>query len=122
MNNKTNEQKLDMFADLLEPCAAILGDKEVIEEIQRKGGSAIKGIKKAIKKHPSEMVEILAILDGEDPATYEVNIAMIPVRFLKLVNDPSMQEVFSELFSLQGQSGISASSGSAMESTQDGEQ
>ena len=116
----TNEQKLEMFADLLEPCAAILGDKEVVGEVQRKGGTAIKAIKMALKKHSSEMVEILAILDGEDPATYEVNVAMIPVRFLKLVNDPSMQEVFNELFTLQAQNENSASSGLATEGTPGG--
>jgi len=113
MKTRTNDEKLDLFADLLEPCAAILSDKEVADAFQN--GTALKAITKAIRGHKREMVEILAVLDGEDPSTYSVNVLMIPVRFLKLMNDPATSDAIRELFTLQAQNGDGASSGPAME-------
>lgn len=112
MKERTNEESLDLFADLLEPCATILGDKEVTAAFE--GGNMLKAIKTAIKTHKPEMIEILAILDGADPATYRVNPLMIPVRFLKLLNDPATGDAIKELFTLQSQIETGESSGSAM--------
>ena len=55
---RTNEQKLELFADLVEPAAAILTDNRLALAVQGDGIAA--GIRAAIKGHAREIVEILA--------------------------------------------------------------
>lgn len=112
---RTNEQNLDLFADLLEPVGEILTDPDVVEAVQ--GGSPIKAVKPAIKNHKRAIVEILAALEGIDPDEYIVPPpAALMAKVIQLVNDPMVQEVFT----MQGQMTAAASSGSAMENIEDG--
>jgi len=114
---RTNDENLDLFADLIEPVAAILTDADVTNAL-KDGGKPIKAIKPAIKNHHDEIVEILAALEGVDAAEYVVPPpAALMAKILQLVNDPKVQEVFT----LQGQTNIAASSGSATENIKDEE-
>jgi len=112
------EQALDILADLMEPAVAIMGDKEVVE-LYRSGAPKIKIIKSAIKNHKKEVVEILALLDGEDPETYveKINILTLPMKLLDIFNDRELMDLFQS----QGQE-TETSSGSATESTEANEQ
>ena len=112
---RTNEEKLDLFCDLLEPVADILADAE-LAKLLKDGGKPIKAVKYAIKHHKSAVIEILALLDGEKPEEYKVNLIAIPIRLMNLLNDPQVQELFTspELTS------AAAGSGSATASTEDG--
>jgi len=113
------EQALDMLADLIEPAAAIMADKE-IATLVKSGAPQIKIIKPAIKNHKPEVIEILAILDGEDPAEYaeKVNLFTLPFKLLEILNDPDLMGLFTS----QGQKKEETSSGSATESTEASEQ
>lgn len=112
------EQALDMLADLIEPAATIMADKEVAN-FAKSGKPVIKIIKPLIKNHKKEVIEIMAILEGEDPKKYadKVNLFTLPAKLLELLNDPDLQS----LFTLQGQK-TETYSGSAMASTTESEQ
>ena len=115
MKTRTNEDALELFADLLEPAAEIFTDKEVVEILQS-GEKPIKAVKIAIKNHKSAVIEMLARIDGIEPEDYKVNIISLPVKLLNLLNKPELQD----LFTLQGQEIDVGSSGSATENTKDG--
>lgn len=113
MRERTNEETLDLFADLLEPFSEILSDNAVSEPI-RKGQKPIKAVKVAIKNHKNAVIEILALLDDKDPEEYKVNLFTLPVKLLELFSQPGVME----LFIMQGRMSDGGSSGSAMENTE----
>ena len=115
MREMTNDESLDMFAEMLEPMSVILADKEVAEKF--KSGTLAAGVAHAIRKHKPEVIQILAATDGEPVETYKVNPIAIPFKLLHLFSAPEMKE----LFMFAGQKNESASSGSAMENTEGGE-
>lgn len=112
---RNNEQKLELFADLLEPMSKILSDKEVTEPISQ-GVPWVTVIKTAIKNHAHEFIEIMANIEGVPIDEYEVNLITLPVKLLNFVNRPEVQELFIS----QGQKKGNESSGSATGHTQDG--
>lgn len=112
MNKRTNEETLDLFADLLEPFGELLADKEVTELLQ--GGKMLKAVSKAIKGHKSAVIEILARLDGEEPSEYKVSLIAIPKKLIDLFSNPELQDLFSS----QPQMTDAAFSGSATANTE----
>ena len=115
---RTNDEHLDLFADLMLPVSEILTDEAVISAYKGEEGKPIKAVRAAIKGHHRAIVEILATLEGVDPDEYIVPPpAALLMKILNLINDPDVQS----LFTLQGQTGIAASSGSATETTQEKE-
>lgn len=113
MRELTNEESLDMFADMLEPMSIILADKEVAEKF--KNGTLAAGVAHAIKKHKPEVIKILAVTDGEPIETYKVNPVSIPFKLLRLLSAPEMKELFSSA----GQMTEKGFSGSPMENTEE---
>lgn len=109
MKERTNEEALDLFADLLEPFGELLADKEVAELLQ--GGKMLRAISKAVKGHKSAVIEILARVDGEEPDKYKVNVFTIPKKLLELFQNEDLQELFTS----QPQMTDAAFSGSATE-------
>lgn len=97
------EKALDMFADLLEPIAEIIDDKEVTKLWKNRKGMSTKQVlaktvAAAIKTHKSAVITILATLDGVPVEEYECNILSLPKKALDILNDPAI----FELFTLQG--------------------
>lgn len=117
MRDLTNEEALDLFADLMEPVAEILTDNEVKKAY---GEKPIKGIKVAIKRHKRTIVSILAMLDGVPEKNYKVNVLTLPMKVLELANRPDFQPIVQELFQLQDQMTAVDASGPATEPTGDG--
>lgn len=109
LSDYKGEEALDLIVELLDPITKIMSDKQVAEAYQKV--SKLEAIKIAIKNHKTEVIEILAILDGEDPEQYEVNIFTLPVKILEILNDPEL----IKLFGSQGQTGGAKSSGSVLE-------
>lgn len=109
LSDYKGEEALDLIVELLDPITKIMSDKQVAEAYQKV--SKLEAIKIAIKNHKTEVIEILAILDGEDPEEYEVNIFTLPVKILQILNDPEL----IKLFGSQGQTGGAKSSGSVLE-------
>ena len=110
---RTNEEQLDLFADLIEPCGEILSDKEIAEAFKQ--GEKLKGIKIGIKGHKKAIIEILARIDGVDVGAYKVPTPpVLAVKILKLFNDPDI----AALFMPQAQNETETCSGSATENTE----
>lgn len=115
MNKATlsNEESLDLFADLLEPVAEILSDDEVKRAFRKK---QVKGVKVAIKNHKAAIIEILALLDGVPVEEYRVNVLTLPLKVIELLNKPEVASLFQSL----GQEKDAAASGSVTATTGDG--
>ena len=112
---RSNEDALDIFADILEPCGEIIGDDEVKDLFR--ANDRLQAVKVAIKKHKAAIIEILARIDGVEPEEYKVGIFTLPAKVLSLLNSEDVQALFIGA----GQNGVGASSGSATDSTTDGE-
>lgn len=105
------EAALDVLADLIEPAVEIFSDKEFSQLIQAK--QSAKAAKAAIKGHKKAVLTIMAVIDGEDPETYSPGVFVLPVKLLKILNDPEMMS----LFTFAADKGATASE-SASESTE----
>lgn len=105
------DRALDIMADILDPVTEIFADEHVAE-MYRAGVNRIKLVQYVIKEHKENVITILAMLDDEDPKTYEVNLLTLPLKVAEVINDPDL----NLLFTLQGQE-AQALSGSATENT-----
>lgn len=103
---RTNEEQLELFADLIEPAGEVLADEAVRDALI--DGKPLIAVKTAIKAHKAAVIQILALLDGEDPAQYRVPGPLgMTAKLLSLVNSKE----FSELFIGQAPKADAASSG-----------
>ena len=116
MRQRTNEEELDLFADLIEPASEILSDQAVITALQ--ASKPLIAVKWAIKKHKMAVIEMLAKIDDVPVEEYRVTALSLPIKLLALLNEPEMQE----LFTVQGQKSRGVASGTATENTEDGVQ
>lgn len=114
--DRTNEQALDLFADLLEPCSEILSDDSILSMLNN-NASKVKIAQAAIRNHKKAIVTILALLEGKDPSEYKVDIFLLPIKVLKFLNTKEVQELFPS----QGQKIIRGSFGSATGNTEEKE-
>lgn len=88
------ERALEVLADLIEPVAEILGDKE-IGAVFQSGKAPAKAIKLALKNHKKAVLAMMAAIDGEDPETYQPSLVVLPKWLLDLLNDPEVQKLFA---------------------------
>lgn len=115
MIQKTNDEQLDLFADLIEPTSKILTDAAIAEAF--KSGDTFKAVRTAIKNHKAEIIEILALADGVPVEEYKVPSPLgLTVKIMGFVNKPEVQELFTS----QGQTNAADVSGSATENIKDG--
>lgn len=102
---------LDTMADLIDPLAEIGQNKLLVGLIRSK--NLIPAVKLALRQHKASILKILAILNQQDPETYEPNLVEIPKMLLELLND----EELAFLFQSQAEQTEETSSSSAMENT-----
>jgi len=115
LSDYKGEEALDILADLIDPVVEISSDKEIATHLRAR--EITQAVKAAIKNHKKAIIEILAVLDGEDPATYEPGVFALPTKLLEILNDPE----FINLFQPQGQTTDETSSGSATVNTEESE-
>lgn len=109
------DDALDLIADLLEPATEIMGDKNVKTAYYTKNMAS--AVKVAIKGHKDAVKLILAVLEEQDPKTYEPSVTDIIQGAMQIFNDKALQD----LFTLPDQTSEEDTSGSASESSEDGE-
>lgn len=114
LSNVQGEEALDLLADLIEPASEIFTDKEIAKlyKADKKGAA----IAQAIKAHKKAVLTILALLEGEDPATYKPGLFALPAKLLQLLNDPELTQLF------QSQVQDETSSGPVTANTEDEKQ
>lgn len=105
------EKALEALANLIDPISIIAQDEQFKISIQK---SRIEGIKHLLKNHKKAVIEILAILNEENPETYEPGLIEIPSMLLEFFSDPQV----AELFGLQDQTTEKTSSGPVTENTE----
>lgn len=85
------EQALDVLEGIIDPVTAILADEEV--KAAAKEGR-LPAIQVALRKHKPEIITILALLEGEDPKTYEPSLLSIPKKLVEITEDEDVQMLF----------------------------
>ena len=115
--SNSNYEKMELFADIMEPVTMIFADPEVIGVITR-NEPPIRAVKCAIKNHKDEVIEVLARLDGVEVKDYQFDGLKVMFKMLSFINRPEVLQTLKELFS-SPQSAAAASSGDAMECTAD---
>lgn len=87
------EKAIDVLADLIEPLSEIFSDEEIVKGVR---GNANKTdlIRSALKNHKKAVLTVLALLDGEDPETYNPKLVAIPMKVLEVLNDPDVVALF----------------------------
>lgn len=90
------KKALETTAELIEPLAHILADGTISEAVKAQK-PVLHIVKLLLKGWPDDVITILALLDGADPATYEVNMLTLPVKLLEILNDPEVQTLFFSL-------------------------
>lgn len=93
------EEALELLADIIEPMFEILGDDKFKDMVRSGTCDQMQMIKYLLKTHKKPILTILALMDKEDPETYEPNVLTIPLKLLELGNDPDI----IKLFTSQGQ-------------------
>ena len=106
------EKAIEIMADLLDPIAEIVGDKE-IEKAYNEKVTYLEIAKIAIKRHTRAITTILALLDGQNPETYEVSLLSLPKKVVEILED----EELKDLFQLQARKTVDAFSTPAYPTT-----
>lgn len=88
-----NEDAIELLADLIEPTANILSDKE-IQDAFKANVNKMTIAKKCLKLHKSDVLEILAIVNGQTPEEYTCNPISILVDLLAILNDKELVDFF----------------------------
>lgn len=104
-----DEKALEVLADILDPISTICADKAVSDAF--KNDTKIGAIRILLKAHKTEVIEIMAALDGVSVEKYHCNLLTLPAKIIEILNDP---EIVS-LFSYAEQTVDSNTSGSASE-------
>ena len=107
------ERAIEVIADIIEPATEIMTDKEFVRIARSK--DIPKAASVALKNHKNAVLTILAVLDGEDPKTYEPSLLSIPMKLIDLFNDPELMSLFQS----PDQISVKPSSGPASENTED---
>ena len=103
------EKALEVMADLLDPLAEIISDEEIKAVYEDKDKTYLDVAKLAIKSHTKALTAILALLDGENPETYEVSLLSLPKKVMEVMNDPDLKDLFqSQAMTTKGVSSLPA--------------
>lgn len=110
------EAAIDAIADIIDPVMDILADEEIQAEI-KSGKPRAMLVKPILKLKKKEILTILAILNGEEPATFNPNLIQLPVMLLGLLNEIEENKELADLFQSQRQMKEGVSFGVVTDST-----
>lgn len=114
LSEYTDGDALDMLADMLGPIVSMTKNEEFMKIMNDKEATRLEKTQTALKACKSEVMNILAILNGVPPENYHCSIASIMVDLSSLLSDKD----FTDFFESQGQKSSEDAFGSAMESTE----
>ena len=80
------DDAIDIVAEMIDPVTEILADEEIVSAY-RSGKPDLLLIKMVLKNHKKAIKTILALLNGENPETYEPNILVLPFMIKDLISD-----------------------------------
>lgn len=91
-----NEDAIDLIADLIEPVSRILQDEAIKEDITIKE-KQMSAIKKALKTHKSDILEIMARLEGVEVKDLNATPISLIGKCIQILNDKEMMDFLSSL-------------------------
>lgn len=106
------EEALDIFADMLDPLFTILNNSNVQKAYREK--NILSAVRIAMKECKKPVIELLAVIDGENPETYKPGVFTVPNRLVAILNNAD----FRNLFILQAQKTDTDTSGSVTANTE----
>ena len=112
-----NEQALDLLADIIEPIARIMADKKVEKMVKAKKPVLVIA-SHILKNNKKDVIEIVATMNGADPATFKFNTVTLLKDIVDIMSDPDIVSLFTS----QSQMTDSVPSGSATENTEEEKQ
>lgn len=92
------EDAIEVLANVLDPITEIAADEKVKKAFMG-GYTKLQAAQTIMKLHPKAILKVFAILEREDPETYEPTLLEIPAKILDVLNDPA----FTQFFGSQGQ-------------------
>lgn len=87
------KEAIRILAALMDPVARIVGNEKV-QKIAKSKVPRLVVAKTMLEECPDDVIEVMALLDGEDPKTYEVNLLSLPMKLLEIINDPEVVQLF----------------------------
>lgn len=113
----SDEEKLDLIADVFDPAAKIVSDPSVKKAYANGEGRAIDIFKAALKADHDSVIEILAAFAGVEKSSYVLNMVDPISVYADIVTNSELVSVFA----YAGQLGGAKSSGSHTENTTENE-
>lgn len=114
------EAAIDVIADIIDPVTEILADDEV-KKIAQSDAAELTIAKVILKRQKKAILEIMAILSGEDPKKYQPTAPEILVTLVNLVGEIKANEELTSLFHQRYRMTASASFGAVTRSTEETE-
>ena len=115
LSDYKGEEAIELWADLIDPLTVFFKDEELISAV--KGKAPIFIAKEMLKSHKTEALEIMLRIDPTP-----IDGMTVLMRLAGLLADIGRNKEIMRFFaSVEQETSESASSGSAMESTEDGE-
>lgn len=93
ISNLRGEDAIDKMADLIEPITAIASDKDF--EKLYKSKPLVFAVQHCLKHHKKEIMEILAIMNCEDPDYFDPKFWEIPKMIFELLEDENVKSLFT---------------------------
>ena len=87
-----NEEALDLLVDIIDPVSKMMTDQAFIAKL--KGANKMEAVKIILKDHKSEIIEILAKLNGQKVEEYQGTIITMTVQILEILNDKDLVDFF----------------------------
>lgn len=106
------EEAIELLGDILTPATEIMADPKVSSAVES-GKPKLVIATTILKNHAKSILTILALLNQEDPETYNPSLLALPKMVMDLLED----EELMDLFHSQGQLKEDESSASASENT-----
>lgn len=87
------EKAMETIADLIEPISVIVTDEKFRKLLE--SGNRVKAVQYLLRHHSKNVLLCMALLNDEDPETYEPNILTLPAMLIELLNTPELVELFT---------------------------
>ncbi len=103
LSDYKGEAAIDLMADIMEPLAVILADKEIRalynatdENGNRIRVAPIKYVKPMLKNNKEAIIEILARIEDVPVDEYreQINVVTLPMQILDLISNAEVQKLF----------------------------
>ena len=104
------EKAIELLGDILIPTTEIMADPKISSAVES-GKPKLTIVTSILKNHSKSILTILALLNQEDPETYNPSLLALPKMVMDLLEDEGLMDLFHS----QGQLKEDESSVSALE-------